>query len=397
MTALATSLKRSFTIGVDARHLLTAQPSGVGVSARALLEALIEQADPDRVSFRLFANAARQAVALPETFTDHPHVQVTDLRLPNRVLNASVFLTRRPYLDHLMRGVDVLWSPNVLFLSVSPRTPLALTVHDLSFLLLPETFSWKRRLWHQVVHATDQMRRAELLFAVSETTKRDLIEQLAISEKRIRVIPHGIPVVAAYEAMPAEWYLSSDMPFVLFLATLEPRKNVVTLIAAFERAVRTHALPHHLVLAGGWGWKSRAIREAVRRSSLVDRIHVLGYVSEEEKAWLLKRAAVLAFPSLYEGFGLPPLEAFRAGVPVVASSTSAVAETVGDAAVLTNPYDAHELAFALGNVLTDPFLREMLVVRGRARCERYAWKTSAASALEAFEMLASQSLVPSSF
>lgn len=385
--SLRMSAQKPTVIGVDARHLLTAHPSGVSLSSGALLDAMVREADTERFAFRFFANAAGRVERLPANFADQPHIKTVNLRVPNRLLNASVLLTRRPYLDRLLGEIDVLWSPNVLFLSVSPHVPLVLTVHDLSFLLLPETYSQTRRLWHRAVRAIELIQRADLLFAVSETTKRDLMTRLSIPEERIRVIPHAVPTLAAHETMPRTWLLSSTTPFVLFLATLEPRKNVVSLIAAFERAVRMHDLPHHLMLAGGWGWKSRAIREALRVSPLADRMHVLGYVSEEEKAWLLARASVLAFPSLYEGFGLPPLEAFQAGVPVVASSTAAVAETVGDAAVLANPNDTNELAFALGTVLTDASLRTLLIARGRERLQQFSWERSARMALEAFEMV----------
>ena len=344
---------------------------------------MIRQADSAEVRFKLFANTASGAGSVPETWLDRDNVEILNPRVPNRALNASVFATRRPRLDKLMGDIDALWSPNVLFLSVSDDVPLALTVHDLSFLIFPETFSRKRRWWHKAVRAVELMKRADVLFAVSETTRRDLVALLDIPEEKIRVVPHGVMPISKTETMPDSWLMSSETPFVLFLSTLEPRKNVLGLLKAFEDVMKKERREEHLVLAGEWGWSSGPLREAIRRSPFSDRVHVLGYVSEEEKAWLLRRARVLAFPSLYEGFGLPPLEAFQADLPVLTSSTSAVAETVGDAAVLANPYDVGEIAYGLGELLKDETLRDELAARGRKRLEAFSWERSADIALDA--------------
>ncbi|MCA9387668.1 MAG: glycosyltransferase family 4 protein, partial [Candidatus Andersenbacteria bacterium] len=263
-------------------------------------------------------------------------------------------------------------------------TKFALTVHDLSFVLLPETYSLRRQLWHKAVRAVELMKRADVLLAVSETTKRDLITTLEIPEERIAVVPHGVPTLAATEEQPSEWKWDASEPFLLSVSTIEPRKNLLALLQAYERLVEREAIPHKLVLAGGWGWKSSELREALRRSPVADRVCVTGYVSEAEKTWLLTRATLVAFPSLYEGFGLPPLEAFQARTPVLASSTAAVAETVGDAGLLVNPYDVGELTFGLSQLLHDPLLREEFVRRGEERLNQFSWKASARRALQAF-------------
>jgi glycosyltransferase involved in cell wall biosynthesis len=168
--------------------------------------------------------------------------------------------------------------------------------------------------------------------------------------------------------------------FVLFLGTIEPRKNVARLIDAFGILVDSdpHGVPDlHLVIAGGRGWLYDHVLAQLERSNHRGRVHLVGYVPEEEKPWWYNAATIFCYPSLYEGFGLPPLEAMACGVPVIVSNASALPEVVGDAGITVPPNDTAALSEALRQLLADPELRLTLGDRGQARAKRFSWARAA--------------------
>lgn len=355
---------------IDGRALL--EPSGGGVFeyAKRLTSALKASG---RFDCRVWANAW---TALPAEGVD------VMTRLPNRLLHASMRFTGRPGLSSLSgTRPAALWMPNANFAPAEPGVPFALTVHDLSYEIYPEFFSLKQRLWHRAVDPRALARRAAAVLAVSESTKRDVVERWGIDPARVTVTLEGADPAAepsrpALDAARAKFRLPER--FILHVGALEPRKNHLGLLDAYHQLrplARFNRLG--LVLAGPPGWNNGDILRAVRRSPYRDDIRLLGYVSSAERAALYRLASVFAFPSFYEGFGLPPLEAMAAGLPVVASHAGALGEVVGDAGVLADPYRPSEIADALASVLDSASLSALYAGRGRVRAAGFSWDACA--------------------
>ncbi|WP_263970717.1 glycosyltransferase family 4 protein [Leptolyngbya sp. KIOST-1] len=178
-----------------------------------------------------------------------------------------------------------------------------------------------------------------------------------------------------------------DRPYILFVSTLEPRKNVVRLIQAFDQLKTQHQINHQLVLVGQKGWQFEPIFEAIAASPWRHHIRHLDYLSDAEVAYCYQNADVFAYPSLYEGFGLPVLEAMTLGCPVVTANTSSLPEVAGDAALMVDPTSVEELAEALGRVIGDRALRQTLIERGYQQADQFSWTRTAKSTLAAYRSL----------
>lgn len=342
-------------IGVDVRCLMDGKRTGVEEYTLGVLRAMIAEAPQDR--FLLFANS-RSPMRLP-AFSS-PNVEMRVYSVPNKLLNLSLKVARSPALDRLAGGVDVFFVPAFRLAPLSADCPLVLTVHDLSFVRYQGLFSRKRRLWHALMEPKRLARKARRLIAVSAATARDAAALYGIAERTISVIPSGIP--SAMCPLPADdprllaarkRYRLPER-FILFLGTLEPRKNLDGLLAAY-RAIREAGFPHALVLAGIRGWISDAFFDRVRRHPYAEDVRLTGFVEDEDKPAVYRLAELFVYPSFYEGFGFPPLEALACGTPVVTSYNSAIPEIVGDfGTVLINPYDPEELARVVLEKLSEP-------------------------------------------
>jgi glycosyltransferase involved in cell wall biosynthesis len=265
--------------------------------------------------------------------------------------------------------------------------PQVVTVHDLTLLTHPE--------WHEaskVRYFGWALRRAVAaatrVLCVSATTAADLSERLQIPAHRVDVTPLGTELQPASEERVADLRRRRglDGPYVLGLGTVEPRKDLPTLVRAF--AALAGELPHRLVLAGLPGWGAGELDEAVAASGVADRILVPGYVPEADKAALLTGADVFAYPSRYEGFGLPVLEAMACGTPVVTTTGGSLPEVAGDAATLIEPGDADALAAALAKLAADPAARQDAAARGRQRAATFTWERCATLTAAAYRRAA---------
>ncbi|HEV7215844.1 MAG TPA: glycosyltransferase family 1 protein [Chloroflexota bacterium] len=287
-------------------------------------------------------------------------------------------------------GIDVYHSPNYI-LPTALTCPSVVTIHDVAY-LQPRLHRAKSHLYLTVLTAL-ALRRATIVVAVSEHTRRAVERHYPRVRGRIEVIAEGVdpalqpPIAARLRAFRQRLGLTE--PYILFVGTLEPRKNLARLVTAFERAVRASDLPHHLVLAGNRGWKNEALDQAIDASPCRERIHRVGYVSDADLPCWYAGAALVAYPSLEEGFGLPPLEAMACGAPVVTSNCSAIPEVVGEAALTVDPLDVEALASAMGRVLTEPALAEALRALGRIRAKQFSWEEVARRYRTVYERAAS--------
>jgi glycosyltransferase involved in cell wall biosynthesis len=223
------------------------------------------------------------------------------------------------------------------------------------------------------------------VIAVSESTKRDLVERYGLSPDRIDVVYNGVD--ASFQPVPADqvnaFRTREGLPerFILFVGTLEPRKNVVRLIEAYARLPEGRPA---LVLVGSKGWLYDDIFARVEALSLKEKVRFAGYVSADALPYWYNAAELLAYPSLYEGFGLPPLEAMACGTPVVTSTASSLPEVVGDAALLVDPTDVEALSVAIEKVLSDEDLRRQMQAAGLAQAQHFSWETAARGTLESY-------------
>lgn len=259
--------------------------------------------------------------------------------------------------------------------------PLIVTVHDLGFYLFPELFRPQNRLYLQsFTRAT--VRRAAHVIADSESTCNDVVRLLGIPRSKITVVPVGI----GEEMRPVrdpdvieKFRRTRNLPekVILFVGTLEPRKNVPLLLQAYALLRQRHKLEHRLVLAGGKGWYTQEIERTVHALGLEEVVIFPGFVPQPELPLWYNAAEVFVYPSLYEGFGLPPLEAMACGTPVIVSTALALTEVVSSAGIQVDPHDAEALAQALWTLLSDDDLRASLRQAGMERAQGYSWSRAA--------------------
>ena len=380
-------------IGIDIRTLLDARPSGVSEYVLNLLKEMFKLDTANE--YRLFYNCFGDCPNLPEF--KQANVKLIKYNYPNKVLNYLLFkIFNYPKLDKDL-AVDVFFMPHLNFIGLSgfARSGKArsagarslLTVHDLSFLKYPEFFSARKNFWHRLVKAKKLLKRFSLVIAVSENTKRDIMELGGINPDKVKVIYSGVG--EEYKKLPLINYQFSvkrvrdkyNLPerFILYLGTIEPRKNVDGIIRAYNqlRVMSCELRDYKLIIAGARGWKSENIYREWDKSAFKNDIKFLGYVEPDDKIYLYNLASVFIYPSFYEGFGFPPLEAMACGVPVVASFASSLPEVVGDAALMVDPYNINDLAGALEKVLVDENLKNKLIARGLEQAKKFSWRETA--------------------
>ena len=365
---------------------LNAQASGIDryllgmVRSLALLERGAE--------FFLFINVEDRAHFAALHWPAHCHVWPCCFR--PRIFRLFFQQLLQPLLLYALR-IDVLHSPTFIMPAWRGRTRHVLTIHDMSSFVMPQCHPPIRRgaLYERIVRGS--IRRADLVTVPSASVKADILRFVNdVSEERIRAIPCGIddafhPRDAA-KVMPVLKRLGIPLPYVLYLGTLDPRKNLPMLIDAFAELI-TRGRPEHLVLGGDAGWSPNELLSRVARNRLRDRIHLTGYISEVDLPFVYAGATLFVYPSLLEGFGFPPLEAMATGVPVIASDTSSLRENLTGAATLVPPGDAQQLAEAMCLLLTDETARIKNVEAGLKRSQSYRWDYFAAETFACYQTL----------
>lgn len=298
---------------------------------------------------------------------------------------------RHPYLWHLwyqwsvpraLRALkaDVLVSLDG-FIPLSTEVPTVVVLHDIAFEhdaghVNSRTVNYYKRFFPQ------SARNATCLGTVSEAARDDISATYGVQADLISVIPNGVrdrffqPAGSSHDLLPAS--IAGGAPYFLHVGTIQPRKNVVRLIAAFERFCLRNTLPHHLVLAGKIGWMSDDVTNAIERSEHKHRIHLLGFTEDSALAELYRNAAALTFVPLYEGFGVPIVEAFATGTPVITSNRNPMVQVAAGAACLVDPEDVAEIASAMERVISDAEYTTRLRNRGLIRAQAFSWDASAA-------------------
>jgi glycosyltransferase involved in cell wall biosynthesis len=358
------------------------QGGGIGRYTRELISALLA-ADAPHHYVLMAANAGlgdrwQCEAARLRALTDEDHLTLRTLPLTDDWVARLWQRLRVPVPAEWITGrVDLFYSPDFVLPPLRRHTPALLTVHDLSFLRHPETFPDALRAYlEQAVPRS--VERADHILADSHATRRDLITLMGVPPDKVTTLHLGVssrfsPDAASGERMHLnKKYDLGSCPYVLAVGTVQPRKNIRRLIEAMDALVATHEVA--LALAGQPAWLSDPILEA---AGAREYVHVLGFVADEDLPALYRQAEVFTFPSLYEGFGLPPLEAMACGTPIVASNASSIPEAVGDAGLLIDPLDVPALTHALDRLLTDISLRRDLRRRGLERATEFTWARTA--------------------
>ena len=381
---------------VDIRPLMDAQYSGVSEYVFRFLSALLKI---DRKNeYILFCNAAHGVAKRLPRF-DYSNVKVVTRHIPNKIFNyAMLWPFGRPYFDKLVNEkVDIFFMPHLQFAAVSPKVKTVLAIHDLSFLIDRSFFSWRKNVWHWFINAPALIRKFDRVVAVSHNTKQDIIEMCKVAEDKVSVIHSGIDESfkvldkgdQRLEEVKKKYNLVK--PFILFLATIEPRKNIEALVESFVELKEKGNSDLQLVLAGGRGWKSAPIFKKIKDSKYNQDIIILDYVDAADRPALYNLARVFAYPSFYEGFGFPPLEAMACGTPTVVAADSSLPEIVGNAGILIDPYTISSLTKALDMLLHDEALRADLIEKGLVQAAQFHWEAAARGYLQLFEQMALKS------
>ncbi len=356
--------------------------SGVGVATAQIIAAFRAlEAGPELVPYTLSARTRRHRTDVPADTRFVP--------IPARVLLYAWARADIPRIDRWLRPARVLHATN--YLTPPSALPTLVSIYDCSFVRYPELCTPEVRAFEPIVRRA--IRRGATVHTGSEFVG-DEIEEIfggrLRAAGRLVVIPLGVPALGDASALPDEIGAQLDgAPFVLAIGTLEPRKNFPHLVGAFgELAARHDDL--RLVIVGHDGPARPAIDDAVARlpTAARSRVVITGGVSDAARRALLERASVLAYPSIYEGFGFPVLEAMSVGVPVVAARAGSIPEVAGDAALLVEPTDEHALADELERVITDDATRTELVGRGRDRVRAFAWDDTARALVSCYRRLA---------
>jgi len=281
---------------------------------------------------------------------------------------------------------DVFWTPGIFLLPI--RCSIVGTIFDLTTILFPQ-FHKRKVVEHQEKAFHYFKENASLIIAISENTKTDIMKYLHIPKDKIRTIYCGVG--DEFRKIEDVRILKSrlrgigiDYPYILYLGTLEPRKNVERLIEAFIQLKKEKQINVKLVISGIKGWGYQSIFDKVVSLGVEKEIIFSGFIPNELIPFLYNGASAFVYPSLYEGFGLPVVEAMACGVPVVTSNVSSLPEVAGDAAILINPYSVDELADGIWRILSDEELRTQCIKKGIERAKLFTWERCAKNTLDAF-------------
>lgn len=350
-------------IAIDGRALQDQPWTGVGYYTYNLLRALFE-IDKDN-GYHIFFNAFGK-LDVPE-FKEFSNVTIHRFKWPNKLLNLSIKVRQRPKMDQLINA-DVFFIPNINFCAFSFDTKVVSVAHDLYFEHFPEYAKFKTRLWHKAIKPKALFEKSKQVIAVSEHTKGDLTETYGIPQKKISVVYPGV----------SQMQIANRGSYILYFGALETRKNIAGLIEAYELLKD----PPELVLAGCSSAYAVELKKKIKKSKRKDKIKLIENPDEQKKKELYAGAGLFVYPSFYEGFGFPPLEAMFAGVPVVASSAASVPEICKSAALLVNPFNIQEIKQGMKIMLEDHELKHKYIQAGYERVRQFSWSECARQTLD---------------
>ncbi|MHB1487030.1 MAG: glycosyltransferase family 4 protein [Acidimicrobiales bacterium] len=353
---------RRWRVALDATPLLGLR-TGVGEFCAGAMEGLAARPDVELAAFAI-SWRTRQGIRhqIPAG------VRMVERAMPARPIHKLWKVADLPPIEWFTGPIDVVHGTNFV-VPPARRAVRVATVHDLTTLRFPEMCDDATLVFPHLLRRA--IAKGAWVHTPSDFVAQEVINLLGADGERVRAVHSGIPAARAVATEPIDSL--RGRPYVLALGTIEPRKDMVGLLNAFDVVAQDHQ-DLHLVIAGRDGWSMAPFHLALARARARARVVRLGYVTPGQRRWLLEGATVFAFPSLYEGFGFPPLEAMAAGVPVLATTAGALPEVLGSGAMLCPPGDSGALAEALSRLIDDDQIRSDLIRRGRDQARRYRWE-----------------------
>lgn len=363
------------------------QGAGIGAYVRNLVTAMLAQDTSNQYTLLTSGRSTKE-----RPFPEAENVRGHSLLVPDRYLNILWYRWQVPFPPTLFSGpVDIYHGPDFALPPLGQKVRKVVTIHDLAFLEHPEyAVSSLAAYLRKVV--PEAIKAADIVATISHEVSRTLIDHFQIPQEKLVVIPPGVgksfhritdPIIL--DATRHKFALKH--PLVLAVGTLEPRKNHMGLIKAFYQAQKKKNGPAMLAIAGGKGWLYEETMHLVDELKLDKKVRFLGRVSDLELITLYSMADLFAFPSFFEGFGMPPLEAMACGTPVITSNVSSLPEFASDAAFLVNPHNTDEIAQAISRLLEDKQLHRELQEKGYQRAREYTWERSAQKMLHVYQQI----------
>ncbi|MEQ9359184.1 glycosyltransferase family 4 protein [Coleofasciculus chthonoplastes] len=382
-----------YHIGIDVTPL-SSKPSGISFYVANLIRYLYPLQYHKNFQLALIyqprlRNWLRRCRDFPNSLSSYSNRYF--LPLPVRITNIILDYFPGIFSSHLGHDLDyptIVHGTNYTIFPY-PNTLKVMTIYDLTFIKYPDYIDSVVKTYSKRVQKC--LTWTDLVITISESSKNDIIEYLNVNPNRIHVTPLASRYSSDDLFIPSNPSVNYDFshPYILFVSTIEPRKNVTTLISAFNYLKQKHKIEHHLIIIGQKGWHHKPIFAAIENSPWTHHIHHLDYLSDELVALFYSKADVFVYPSHYEGFGLPVLEAMTLGAPVVTSNTSSLPEVAGDAALLIDPNDPIQLAEAILKIISDTQFRQDLIQKGKARAKLFSWERTAKETLNAYKSLLS--------
>jgi len=383
-------------IVIDIRPLMEGKLSGVEMYMHHLLSHLLAM---DRENaYILFANSAEdRTVHFPNIKQEN--VSIIQTHVPNKILNASLIFFKKPKLDRLIiqyfkrhphkkpanfrdGKIDVFFMPDLRPSALSKNVRKIMVVHDLSFHHFPQFFSARSRLWHRLMNPKKEITESESLIAVSHFTKKDLMETYKVDSSKIHVIHEGIENsfcngITKTDIESARGKYRLPEKYFLFLSTLEPRKNINAMISAFQIFKDRHPENKLKLVVAGSSFNKIFSKVTMEKHS---DVYFPGFIEEIDKGAVIKGAEAFIYPSLFEGFGLPLLEAMKCGTPVMTSNRSSMPEVIGNAGILVDPENPLHIAEAMREILK-PDVRNRLLTNMARQIQKFSWEKCAKETL----------------
>lgn len=370
----------------------TYRNGGISRYIRHLLTAIARQ--PGQHEYTVFVNGQETVKRLRQEQEQAAQIEYIPVNWPeNRPASRVVWEQRNLPALLRERRIEVFHSPANVLPEMLPRECASVvTLHDLAFLLYPEVLTRAKRVYHRIF-TTRSLRRATVIIAVSNSTKEDAVKLVGIAPGRVQTVYTCIDerfsnVITNEEKQTFYRGHGLDDGYLLYLGTLEPRKNIPTLLEAYRELREVHSRKEKLALVGGKGWLYDEIFAKAQSLGLASEVLFPGYVSNEEQLLWYHGASAFAYPSLYEGFGLPVAESLACGVPVVTSNVSSLPEAGGDLALIVDPLDSHALAAALQRALTDTLLRQRCSELAPTILRRFSAQAMAQQTIAIYEQAA---------
>lgn len=377
-----------FKIVVDAT-CVSDKPSGIGCYAINLLSGLYDLKSEYNFDLKItyqpgFRKFIRGNWQVPSQLSTYK--SVCKLQIPGRISN--LFYDYFPdqfanYLENRLNKPNLVHGTNY-YIFPFKEAKKVITIHDITLLKFPDYIDGVvKQYYKRIAKCLDW---ADLIITVSESSKEDIVDYLNVSPKKIKVIPLASRFSSICTPKKADHSFSLEeyQPFLLFVGNIEPRKNIIGIIKAFNFLKKEYKIDHKLVIVGQKGWKYTNTLNAMKESNWHHQIYHLDYVSDSELLELYKKASLLVYPSFYEGFGLPVVEAMTLGTPVVTSNNSALAEIAKEGALLVNPNNYLDLAHSILEVITHNGLRNHLIEKGQIRAKDFSWERTAKQTIETY-------------